>query len=229
MEKQVITRKFDNWEELPDITHLLKIKNSYVKAAEGDIIYVSYVIEDDKIVAFGSAGYYKDDNYYGKNKTRQLWIEGMVSTSKGCGSIILSELEKALETLADLHSVKYKIINVMSVDESVAFYENNGYVECNTSTRFRGTDNTRMAKPIEDFSLETAKIRTNWEIDPEWIFGFVVTGRRKILQKYMNLPENIHHSSFIKYILENSQTVFHESIPNSVKDQVIEFLIQGEI
>lgn len=75
---------------IPDVSHLEQIENSYVKVAKkerlrsrsfpvgdlrsltkGDEIYVSYIIENDVIVAFGSAGYYSEQgNYYGSNNKR---------------------------------------------------------------------------------------------------------------------------------------------------------------
>lgn len=143
-ERKIVTHKFTNWNDIPDVKHLQTIENNYVdvfeskcrEGAERYITYISYVIENDIVVAFGSASYYNEGNYYGKNKTRQLWIEGLVSTSKGCGTLVLQELEKALITIADEFNVKYKIINVMSVDDSIGFYENNDYIECRTSPIF---------------------------------------------------------------------------------------------
>src|SRR6185312_4730674 len=161
MEDKIITHQFVNWESIPDVSHLEKIKNSYVKVFEStkpDIIYVAYIVRDGKLTSFGSCGYYKNNNYYGDNKTRQLWIEGMVSIVPSHGSTILKELEKCLIILADSENVSHKIINVMSVDESIGFYEKNGYQECKTSSRFRGTGNMRLAKAINDFSLETAEL-----------------------------------------------------------------------
>lgn len=230
MSRTIITKKFNNWVELPDLSHLKKIENSYVRAAKGDIIYVSYVIENENVVAFGSAGYYIHDNYYGKNTSRQLWIEGLVSTLKGCGSIVLSELERELTNLAYVYNITHKIINVMSVDESIGFYEHNGYVECKTSSRFAGTGNTRMAKAIDNFSLESANVIKDRILDPCWIFTYIVGGRRTIVKDYVIIPDDIHHSQFSKYVLENyDKNIFNKNISTAIINQLIEYLRNGEL
>jgi hypothetical protein len=97
LERKIVTHKFTNWGEIPDVKHLQKVKNNYVNVFESEcregcqryITYISYVMENDTVVAFGSASYYNKGNYYCKNKTRQLWIEGLVSISKGCGTLVL--------------------------------------------------------------------------------------------------------------------------------------------
>ena len=212
----------------PDLSNLEKIENSYVKAAKGDIIHVSFIIENNIPVAFGSCGYYRDDNYYCQNKTRQLWIEGIVSTVEGYGTVILSNLEKCLISLADSENVSHRLINVISVEDSVGFYENNGYVECNTSSRFRGTGNIRMVKAIDNFDLESAKIRTNWDADPGWIFWFVMTGRRKVLEKYMHIPTEIKIRDFRDYII-NTEGIFRDNMSEKTIQTLIKYLKDGGI
>ncbi len=227
-EKEIYTHIFNNWEQLPDLSHLLKIKNSYINAAKGDIIYVSYIIDNNVVVGFGSCGYYKDTNYYGKDKTKQLWIEGLVSISKRCGSIILNELEKVLINLATEFNVKHKIINVISVDESVGFYENNIYVECHTSSRFRGTGNTRMAKSIENYSLDTADIITYCNFTAELIYEYILCGRKKNLQKYINIPTTIPHLKLSEYVLENyGKCIFKDYVSESVIEELLQLLKEG--
>ena len=222
-----ITHIFKDWNTIPDVSHLMKIEDSYVKAAKGDIIYVSYIIEDDKVVAFGSAGYYNEEkNYYSKNH-RQLWIEGLVSTVKGYGSIVLKELEEKLCHLADLYNVKQRIINVMSVEMSVGFYENNGYVECTTSSRFRGTGNIRLAKAIGNFRLETANVINYDSFNKYDIYGFIVTGRIKMLQKYVKENLNtIDHKQLTDYVLNNKDTIFNELISLKRKEKIIALLLE---
>jgi len=59
--RKIVTHKFTNWDEIPDVKHLQKIKNNYVnvfqsechKGCERFITYVSYVIDNDIVVAFG--------------------------------------------------------------------------------------------------------------------------------------------------------------------------------
>jgi len=73
-ERKTVTHKFNNWDEIPDVKHLKEVKNNYVTVFEGKcsegheryITYVSYVIENDKVVSFGSASYYDKGNYYCK-------------------------------------------------------------------------------------------------------------------------------------------------------------------
>ena len=186
-----------------------------------------FIIENNIPVAFGSCGYYRDDNYYCQNKTRQLWIEGIVSTVEGYGTVILSNLEKCLISLA--HSnVSHRLINVISVEDSVGFYENDGYVECNTSSRFRGTGNIRMVKAIDNFDLESAKIRTNWDADPGWIFWFVMTGRRKVLEKYMHIPTEIKIRDFRDYII-NTEGIFRDNMSEKTIQTLIKYLKDGGI
>ena len=225
MDKSHITHLFKSWDDIPDVSHLLKIKNSYVGAFisnECPVVCVSYIVENGIVVAFGSAGYYKDENYYCENKDRQLWIEGLVSTVKGYGTLVLQELEKCLIDLSS--NVKQKIIYVMSVEESVGFYENNDYSECRTSLRFRGTGNIRLAKAIGDYNIEEAKL-IKYDIDdkylPSYISTFVHQGRRRMVDKYLNIPKDIPHTKFAKYVMENqSDDLFKDNVKH-LKDAII--------
>lgn len=196
-EFKIVTHQFKDWNEIPDVEHLKKIKNNYVNVFQGEcregceryITYISYVIKNSIVVAFGSASFYKNGNYYCKNKTRKLWIEGLVSTSKGCGTIVLQELEKSLITIADEYNVEHKIINVMSVSESIGFYEQNDYIECRTSSYWTGVgDCTRLAKPINNFDMLSAKILIINFIDSEFIYNYIINGRRKRLDEFIKVP-----------------------------------------
>lgn len=59
--RKIVTHKFTNWDEIPDVKHLQEIKNNYVNVFQSEcregrerfITYVSYVIENDVVVAFG--------------------------------------------------------------------------------------------------------------------------------------------------------------------------------
>lgn len=235
--QKIITHKFNNWDEIPDVKHLQKIENNYVDVFESEcgeeneryITYVSYVIENNIVVAFGSASFYNKGNYYCKNKTRQLWIEGLVSISKGCGSLVLQELEKALIIVADEYDVKYRIINIMSVSDSIGFYENNDYIECRTSSYWLGVgDCIRVAKPIDNFSMDSAKILINDFIEVDFIYDYIINGRRKLLNKYINIPKNIKYDGIKNYILGNKdKNIFDKTITLDMIDKILYLLING--
>jgi hypothetical protein len=217
MDDKIITHQFVDWKSIPDVSHLEKVKNSYIRAFKGDIVYVSYIIRNGKLTSFGSCGYYKNENYYGDDKTRQLWIEGMVSVVSGHGSIILKELENCLKMLAESENISHKIINVMSVDESIGFYEKNGYQECKTSIRFRGTGNTRLAKSIDGFSLESAELCPYIiaEHGYDWISQVICEGRIKILEDVMFIPSTVKYNTLYAYIINhpNKNEIFKQNIP----------------
>src|ERR1700684_4623920 len=96
---------FKTWDDIPDVSHLLKVKNNYVRAFEhnvpNNLCYVAYALRNGTVVAFGSATYFKQDHSYMDDddgycscapnfniqRDRRLWIEGLVSIEKGCGSL----------------------------------------------------------------------------------------------------------------------------------------------
>ena len=216
MDCAVITTLFTSFDDLPNLDHLRKVENSYIEAFNGDIVYVSYIINNGNVVAFGSCGYYHHDNYYGKDRSRQLWIEGVVSIIPGCGTIVLQALESSLKILADKYQVSKKIIHVMSIEESVGFYEKNGYIECNTSARFAGTGNMHCAKGIDGFSLDSVKL-SKYRHDQDLyqhVVRFILVGRRLRVDEYMNIPPEIHNSELIKYVSE------HIEDPNLFREYV---------
>lgn len=235
LERKIVTHKFTNWDEIPNVKHLQKVKNNYVNVFESEcregcqryITYISYVMENDIVVAFGSASYYNKENYYCKNKTRQLWIEGLVSISKGCGTLVLHELEKALITIADEYKVEYRIINIMSVRESIGFYENNNYIECKTSSYWLGVgDCARLALPIGDFNMDSAKILINNSVEVDFIYDYIINGRRKHLDKFISVPRNIKHRDIKNYILENKDNnIFKEIITSEMVEQILDLLV----
>jgi hypothetical protein len=234
-DKKIITHKFNNWDEIPDVKHLQKVKNNYVNVFESKcregyerfVTYISYAIENDIIVAFGSASYYNEGNYYGKNATRQLWIEGLVSISKGCGTLVLQELEKVLTNIANEYNVEYRIINIMAVSDSIGFYENNDYIECRTSSYWLGVgDCTRLAKPIDNFNMESAKILIYDIIEADYICNFIINGRRNHLAKYINIPRNIKYTEIKNYVIENgNNNIFTEIITSDMREKILYFLI----
>jgi hypothetical protein len=216
------------------VTKISQIKDSYVYAANGDVVYVAYILENDEIIAFGSCGYYKEEgNYYGGKTYRQLWIEGLVSTRKGYGTLVLKALETALAETAITFEVKSKVINVMSVEESVGFHENNGYVDCHTSSRFRGTGNIRLAKPIGNSSLEQQQVIDYDREDlkkylHEFLAEFIVVGRRRMVEKYVvsgSIPTTVKHNELSGYILNHKDKVFSDSVfGEKVINELVNFL-----
>lgn len=225
----VVTAQFTSWKHLPDVTDLAKIENSSVYAARGDIVYVAYTLENGKVAAFGSCGYYRVENYYSQDTRRQLWIEGMVSTVKGHGSRILAELEKVLTMLADQYEVPIRLINVMSAEESIGFYEKNGYVECNTSVRFRGPGNIRCVKSINGFSLEIAKV-AKYRLDSgyaeESIVSFLFQKRRMRVDEYLLIPATIIPKQLAKYFSENYENdELYLETTKHLKSKIIEYFL----
>ncbi len=210
---QVITHVFDGWDNIPSVSHLYEVEDSYIRAFEHPgietVSAVSYVICEGIVVAFGSATYFPKDNYYiddhtPNELTRKLWVEGLVSIKKGCGSMVLSELEKWLSETGEKYNVEQKIINVMSVSNSVGFYEEKGYLECHTGSRFYGADNIRMAKAIGNFDLETAELVDYSIMDQELlvqeIATLIVMGRKIPLSKFADIPDNIPRKSYVANI-----------------------------
>jgi len=62
----------------------------------------------------------------------------------------------------------------MSVRDSVGFYEHNDYVECRTSSYWLGVgDCIRLAKPIGDFSMDSAKILIFNYIEFDFIYDYI--------------------------------------------------------
>lgn len=259
---------FSNWEEIPDVSHLLKVENNYVHAFEGhnyedSTTYVCYMQQQckesasgTKIVAFGSATYftaegncyvdYDDDNYTPEQqKLWQLWVEGLVSIEKGCGSIVLQALENWLSDVADLHKVERKVINIMSVDESIGFYEENGYVACYTGPRYAGTGNTRVAKAIRDSNFD---ISLDIQLKPidhypsdlsdigcieRNIARYIVQGRRIVLLPYIEIPKWIPKNDYELHVKSQARNKKHgdkhtlneyltESMLNNIFDNIEE-------
>jgi len=117
----------------------------------------------------------------------------------------------------------------MSVSDAVGFYENNDYVECKTSSYWLGAgDCLRMAKPINDFNMDSAKILINDAIEVDFIYDYIINGRRKLLDKFINIPENVKYTDFKNYILENKDNdVFKEIITSDMKEELLDILVNG--
>ncbi len=232
---KIHAHEFKNWEEIPDVSHLLEVENNYVHAFEHEIpeatSYVSYAVKDRKVVAFGSGTYFKGSNYYidgdddgcskSEQKQRRLWIEGMVSIERGCGSLILRELEKWFSQI----DIPHKIINIMSVDESIGFYEENGYVVCFTGPRFAGTGNTRVAKAIGDFDIQLAGCVDYTKLDTEqieWEIAALITlGRRKVLSQFIDIPKDIDRKDYEVYVRNHD---FKECVTEEMKKNIFDHL-----
>lgn len=242
----VTSHVFKNWNEIPNISHLLEVKNNYIRAFEHGckdaLTYVCYISTNDKVVAFGSATYFGgDENYYvdsdddvyteKQQSFWKLWVEGLISIKKGCGSAVLKELEAWLSRMAEEHKVEKKVINIMSVEESVGFYEENGYVECYTGPRFGGTGNIRVARATLGSSYD---ISLDVQLSPidnypttedsieclEWdIAKFILQGRRIPLLPYIIIPNNIPISEYKTYVLEQP---FAEYITPKMRANILE-------
>ena len=143
--------------------------------------------------------------------------------------IVLQELEKVLTTLADEHNVKYRIINIMSVRDAVGFYENNDYVECRTSVYWLGVgDCVRMAKPINNFNMKSAKILINDAVEADFIYDYIMHDRRKLLDKFIDVPKDVKYTDFKNYILENKDSdIFKETITFKIKEELLDVLVNG--
>jgi hypothetical protein len=239
---EICSHIFKSWDDIPDISHLLEVRNNYVEAFEHKIpktiTYVSYTIKDKKVVAFGSATYFEDENYYidgyddscdiSHQEKRKLWIEGLVSIEKGCGTIILKELEKWLIEMAHKHNIPHKIINIMSVDQSIGFYEENGYVECHTCPRFAGTGNTRVAKSFDGYDIKSNGIVDYTQLDDEtmaWqIASLIALGRRKTLCQFIDIPKDISRKNYEEYVRNhNFKECVTEDMKNNIFDHLDEF------
>lgn len=222
---------FDTWKDIPSIDHLLEVKDNHIydfsqHKCKGVVSFVAYVIDKEKVVAFGSATYFSGkDNYYvdydDDNYTKEqqncwkLWVEGLVSIKKGCGSIVLRELEKWMESVSKEYNIERKVINIISVYDSIGFYEENGYVNCYTGPRFAGTDNTRMAKSVPNSGFD---ITEDVQLCPfivyptkkssieclEWDIARYVSGGRRIpLAPYIVVPKDIPRKEYFNYVARN--------------------------
>ena len=252
---KIFTHKFEGFDKIPNLDHLKKIENSFVDGFTGNnvnIAYVSYIVDDDNVVAFGSGSYYIETrNYYEnpdgedsdyentdneaymiKERSKQLWIEGMVSIKKGCGRIILRELERTLIQLAHELNVKYKVINLMSVENSVGFYESCGYVECKTVSYWRGQCLTRCAKA---FNSDHVSILDVINYDDKYVlnddcalYSFLASGRRKMCDLYLNIPNEVSHNDLLKYVLDNrdSENLFRSIIDLPTQQKLIKWIIE---
>ena len=226
---KLVSHEFNGWHATPNVDHLKEVENSYVNTfdrpnqAQNQVSYVAYVIDGDGVVvAFGSATYFKehhdymdDDDAYcykcngdeTKQKENKLWIEGLVSIKKGCGSIVLQELERRLSIAAHEYNAPRKIINVMSVNDSISFYENLGYEETCTGPRYAGTDNTRLVKAIQGYDLSNECIFETTEGDISCIATRIVRGQIKQIDRFLNFPEGIKHTEILTYFLAHQTDV----------------------
>lgn len=251
---QLKSHIFINWDEIPNVSHLMDIEDSYVIAFDrpenNQTSFVAYVIENSKVGAFGSATYFEDEDavyYYEdddaycylcegneqKQSENRLWIEGLVSTRKGCGRLILEELERWLNEIALSKKAPRKVINVMSVNKSVSFYEKMGYEETCTGPRFAGTDNTRLIKALPGCTLgckEFSTVKNGCNSKYECIFkgldeanlqdsideitGKICCNRTKGLEKVLNVPNNFgNEGSWKEYFrVHNNEDALYKDI-----------------
>lgn len=242
---KIVSHKFTGWESIPNVDHLRKIDNSYVDAFNGDVVFICYALNsNNEVVALGSGGYYENENYYedeennddgcyGDERSRHLWIEGLVSTVKGLGRVILKELERRLINFGvKMHGKgriqDYRTINVMSVEESVGFYENCGYSLCATSPRFAGTGNIRCAKAFNGENLDKQCLTKDDIFEDGWdLYRRLALGRRKKCEEYLNIPPEITYKDLVRYFIINSSSdgLFKDSISTESRQQLTSWVL----
>lgn len=239
---------FKNWDNIPDLSHLETVNNNYIRAfqhgCEGAVTYVCYIVKHDenseKVVAFGSATYFcGENNYYidvddyqytvEEQHKRNLWVEGLVSIERGCGSLVLRVLEEWLSSVAILLDLDKKVINIMSVEESVGFYEENGYIEGYTGPRFSGTGNIRVVKAVlgSKFDISAEIQRTPIDHYPTkkykieslvWNIAFyILQGRRIPLLPYIDIPKDVPRTEYLEYVRSNP---FVEYVTDDMKNDI---------
>lgn len=241
---KIVSHKFTSWDTIPNVDHLRQIEDANIDSFAGDVVFVCYALDaNGGVVAFGSGGYYEkenyyeddenDDEFYGDQRSRHLWIEGLVSTVKGLGRLVLCELERILINFSiKMHSAgkitEYRVINVMSVEDSVGFYENCGYSVCSTTPRFAGPGNIRCAKAFNGDNLDKQCVIKYDVFSNEWcLYNFLVLGRRKMCDDYLNIPKDIENKDFVKYFISNkeSKDLFKDNINEETRQQLVEWVI----
>ena len=113
----------------------------------------------------------------------------------------------------------------MSVNESIGFYEENGYKVCHTGPRFAGTDNTRVAKSIDDYDINSDGIVDYTKFDNEmmeWeIASLIALGRRKALSQFIDIPKDIPRKDYEKYVRSHD---FKECVTDDMKNNIFDHL-----
>jgi hypothetical protein len=85
-----------------------------------------------------------------------------------------------------------------------------------------------MAKPINNFDMKSTKILINDAIEVDFIYDYIMNGRRKLLAKFIDVPKNIKHNDFKNYILENKDNdIFKEIITSETKEELLDILVNG--
>lgn len=174
-------------------------------------MFVSHIVDQNNILlAFGSGTYFEKENYYeddvseecyGHQSIRNLWIEGMVSMRKVLGNVVLSEIERKLIELANQINPPRKVINVMSVEESVGF---------------AGTGNLQLGKAFEGDTLNDYDM-----------LDFSDCGCESYLYSYLNIPANVNHGDFLEYFLENMECdgLFKDNVSLQARKIVTEYIV----
>jgi hypothetical protein len=178
--------------------------------------------------------------YIENQSTRRLWVEGMASLKKGCGTLILQELERWLFEQGKIGHTSYSSsysscpINLMAVDESMGFYDKRGYVACNTSPYWAGSECARMVK----FENEEAKVAqtlmsevlTYWDNmgtynDDKFcdlLANLIGQDRVLLANRYMKLPVS---RDLAEYVLDHqADNIYGDSITKERKEILIEYL-----
>lgn len=240
----VISHVFEGWNTIPNLDDVRRVKYGNVdffarKNKTNKVSYVAYIVKDGKVVAFGSATHflkkrnvYMDDeddkSHIQYQKYRDLWIEGMVSIEKGCGSLVISKLEEWLHERSPNNP-----INLMSANQSIGFYDKHGYIDCYTSPYWRGLECTRMVKFIGDVCENNrikaccVKYKDLNDCDDQYfcelLVDYVAQDRITKVQEFINIPVN---RDLAEYVLDNKNKddMFSSAFTNARKGLFLEIL-----
>ncbi len=120
-----------------DIIHKYLYLIGGVSFSEAPLVYVCSGFVGDKLVSIGIAGVYDINTYkrtsqcyLGANGDRLLWIDNLISLKRGCGSAMLTILEKYLKQHVDI--CPRKNIYIFAYKHLDLFYTKNGYVKIQT-------------------------------------------------------------------------------------------------
>lgn len=237
---RIVSHIFNDWMDIPDVTNVSKVENGNVtyfdrRASLGEefrsfqTTAVAYALklsdenDNERVVAFGSATCFYDaetnpyiddddeDEFLENQKTRQLWIEGVVSIEKGCGTLIMQELERWLSIFAQDNRIRHKIVNLLAVKPSIGFYDKLGYVDCHTSPYWAGcADAIRMMKPLsKDADLSTTECMDYGSIHLDekgfcWHLAEALSLDRIVIAgKYLNIPKG--QTDLLNYAISRSR------------------------
>lgn len=159
----------------------------------------------------GLASVYKQGSFYRntqwkfiENGNRQLWIDTPLSEQRGCGRIVLRELERFLSTYKDM--ILRKNIYVRPIEDVGGYYHKQGYHEIWTPAHKGDEDDTAVfqgeyglwyAKAVEgeikDEILETYDAATK-------TIRLLTQKRFTCLRARISIPEEVRHEDICSYL-----------------------------